>query len=170
MWKNLLLERRRTKGVRNLGLLNTPAEPTFDRFVEQAARAFDAPIALMSLIHGDQQWFKAGHGLVLDCISRKSGFCGFTLDRPDLLESCDPEADPRFATLPSVVGDPFVRYYIGAPLRLSDGVDVGALCVLDVVRREPASADQRAYLMGLARQAARAMEARSAAWQSEAAA
>lgn len=165
MFKSLFRERRRSRAVHDLGILNTPAETTFDRFVSTAAAAFDAPIALLSLIHGNDQWFKAGHGLTLDCIPRDSGFCSFTLDRPDVLEVCAPETDLRFAHLGVVTGDPHIRYYIGAPLRRMNGIDVGALCVLDTVTREPASADQKAYLIGLARQASMALEARLAGWE-----
>lgn len=160
MLRSLFRERKRTQAVRGLSILGSSAEPTFDRFVSAAANAFDAPIALLSLIHDDQQWFKAGRGLVIDCIPRDSGFCSFTLDRPDVLETDDPQGDPRFARLPVVIGEPHVRYYIGAPLRRLSGIDVGALCVLDTKRRAPASADQKAYLIGLARQASTALEAR----------
>lgn len=160
MFKLPFRERRRSAAVARLGILDTPAEAGFDRYVEQAAAAFAAPIALLSLIHGDQQWFKATYGLAIDCVPRRNSFCTFTLDKPDVFECCDPQNDPRFADLPGVVGDPFVRYYIGAPLRRLKGIDIGALCVVDTVRREPASIDQKAYLCGLARQAALAIEAR----------
>lgn len=160
MFRNLLRERRRSAAVHGLGAPDMPGEPGLERFVDAAARAFDAPIALLSLIAGNNQWFKATHGLVIDCIARDSGFCGFALDRPGVLECCDPQADPRFRTLPVVTGDPHIRYYIGAPLRRSNGVDIGALCILDTVRREPSSPDQQAYLAGLARQASLALEAR----------
>lgn len=160
MFLGLLRERRRSLAVRGTGLLNTPAEPGFDRFVEAAAAAFNAPIALLSLIHDQQQWFKATHGLAIDCIDRDHGFCNFTLDRSGLLETCNPAADNRFSSLPVVMGPPHVRYYIGVPLRLLSGIDVGALCVLDTEQREPASSDQKAYLLGLARQASMALEAR----------
>lgn len=170
MLKDLFQERRRSHAVNRLGVLDTLPEPAFDRFVEQAASAFDAPIALLSLIHSEDQWFKATVGLALTCIPRESGFCGFVLDQADVLECCDPEADPRFANLGVVTGDPFIRYYIGAPLRLLNGIDVGALCVLDTARRPPSSADQRAYLLGLARQASMALEARGDLWREGAAA
>lgn len=160
MLKTLLRERRRTGAVRDLDILRTPAEPVFDRLVNAAATAFDAPIALLSLIHGQEQWFKAAHGLTIDCITRDDGFCGFALDQDEVLESCAPMDDPRFADLPVVTGDPHIRYYIGAPLRRLNGIDVGALCVLDITERPPASPDQKAYLAGLARQASIALETR----------
>ena len=165
MPRNLFAERRRSLAVKGLGILDTPAEPAFDRFVSEAAASFDAPIALLSLIHSDKQWFKAGHGLTLTCIPRSAGFCGFALDDSGALECCDPEHDPRFAELAVVTGAPFIRYYIGAPLKLLSGVDVGALCVLDTVGRPPASGDQIAYLLGLARQASMALEARADLWR-----
>lgn len=161
MLKTFFRERRRSQAVRGLSILGSAPEPIFERFVATAASAFDAPIALMSLIHDDQQWFKAGRGLAIECIPRDSGFCSFTLDRRDILETVEPQADPRFAHLAVVTGAPHVRYYIGAPLRCASGIDVGALCVLDTKRRAPASADQKAYLIGLARQASSALEARS---------
>lgn len=164
MFKNLMRERRRAAAVHGLHVLDTPTEQTFDRFVRAAADAFDAPIAALSLIHDNQQWFKATQGLAIDCIARDSGFCQFALDQPDVLEVCDARADPRFANLPPVIGEPFARYYIGAPLRLLNGVDVGALCVLDTVPRVPASADQKAYLLALTRQAMLALETRGEVW------
>ncbi|RSU45962.1 GAF domain-containing protein [Sphingomonas sp. S-NIH.Pt15_0812] len=164
MFRNLMRERRRTVAVHGLHVLDTPAELTFDRFVQAAADAFDAPIALLSLIHDNQQWFKAARGVTIDCMPRDTGFCSFALDRPDVLEVCDARADPRFANLPAVIDAPFARYYIGAPLRLLSGVDVGALCVLDTVPRRPASADQKAYLLALTRQAMLALETRGDVW------
>ncbi|RZL24363.1 MAG: GAF domain-containing protein [Sphingomonas sp.] len=165
MLKNLFQEHRRSLAVRGLGVLDTPAEPSFDRFVNEAALAFNAPIALLSLIYNEDQWFKATHGLTLSCIPRDNGFCGHAIDHESALECCDPQSDARFAGLAVVTGDPFIRYYIGAPLRLLNGIDVGALCVLDTITRSPASADQRAYLLGLARQAAMVLENRGDLWR-----
>jgi len=160
MLKSLLQERKRSRAVRGLNVVGSAPEPTFDRFVAAAAQAFDAPLAMLSLIHGDQQWFKASHGLVIDCIPRASGFCGFALDCPDVLEVVDPLSDPRFSRLPGVTGEPYVRYYIGASLQRTDGIHVGALCVADTKVRKAASADQKAYLSSLARQVSKALEGR----------
>lgn len=160
MLTNLFRETRRSASVSELRLLETGAEPGFDHFTDAAAHAFDAPFALLSLIYDDRQWFKATHGIELECIDRSNGFCNHALDIPGVLECCDPQTDARFARLPVVIGEPHVRYYIGAPLTRLNGVDVGALCVLDTVIRKPASPDQKAYLAGLARQAALLMETR----------
>lgn len=168
MFKSLFRERSRSAAVRKLTILDTPAEPGLNRFVEAAASAFNAPIALLSLIQDDRQCFRASHGLAIDCIPRDHGFCSFTLDQSNVIESCDPQADERFADLPVVTGDPHIRYYIGVPLRLLSGIDVGALCVLDTIARRPASTDQKAYLVGLARQASMALEARINLWDNAA--
>jgi GAF domain-containing protein len=164
MLKDLLRERRRSLAVRNLVDLAQPGGPILDRFVNAAASAFMAPMAAASLVHGQVQNVKAGFGFPVGCMSRADSFCNFTLDQTGVLECCDPQGDPRFANLPGVAGEPHVRYYIGAPLRLLSGIDVGALCVVDTVRRTGASDDQKAYLVGLARQAALTLESRLDLW------
>ncbi len=164
MLKFLFRERRRSLVVRELTSLDISLELVCNRFVNAAASAFVAPIAALSLIHGDKQIVTAGHGFPTGCMSRDEGFCSYTLGCPGVLECCDPQSDPRFATLPGVLGEPHVRYYIGARLRLLNGINVGALCVVDTVRREPASSDQKAYLLGLARQAAMSLENRLDLW------
>jgi len=164
MFKGLFKERRRAMAVHRLADPDTTAEPALDRVVDAAAAAFVAPIAAISLIHDDQQRIKAHRGLAIGAIARGTGFCRFALDRTSTFECCDSWADPGFATLPSVIGRPHIRYYMGAPLRLLNGIDVGALCVIDTVPRPPASADQVACLLALARQASRVLEAGSDIW------
>lgn len=157
LW-NILRERARARAVGRLGIPALPTEPGFDRFVGQAAAAFAAPISFLTLIDLNTMWVKASAGLDLQCLPRRDSFCAHVLSRDEPLEVCDARADPRFRRLPPVVGEPYIRYYIGAPLTLVDGTDVGALCVIDTRPRPPASRDQRAYLVGLARQATHALE------------
>lgn len=164
MLKFLFREHRRSLAVRELTGPDPSPGPVFDRFVNAAASAFVAPMAAMSLIHGDKQIVTAGHGFPTGCMPRDEGFCSYTLGCANVLECCDPQRDPRFATLPGVLGEPHVRYYIGARLRLLNGIDVGALCVVDTAHRAPASDDQKAYLLGLARQAAMSLESRLDLW------
>ncbi|RYF14839.1 MAG: GAF domain-containing protein [Oxalobacteraceae bacterium] len=151
-------ERSRSRAVERLGILGNIAEPGFDCFVQQAADAFDAPMSLLTLLHDDMLWVKAATGVQMHCAPRDESFCNHAVDRGELLEVCDASADPVFQAMPSVLGEPYIRYYLGAPLTLLDGTDFGALCVLDTHPRPPASRDQRAYLTGLARQASQAME------------
>lgn len=157
LWK-VLRERSRSRAVRNLGVLGTPAEPSLNRFTQQAASAFAAPIALLTILHDQELWVRASTGLDVTCVPRKDGFCHYAVDRDDLLEVCDALADPFFRTLPCVTDEPHVRYYLGAQLTMTRDLDVGMLCVLDTAPRPPASRDQRAYLAGIARQAAFAIE------------
>jgi len=151
----------RARAVRGIGIETSVAEPDFDRFVQQAADAFAAPIALLTLIESDTMWVKAAKGFDVECAARKDSFCTHAIDRCEPLEVCDASVDPRFRDLPGVKGDPLIRYYIGAPLTLIDGTDIGALCVIDTTPRAPASRDQRAYLVALARQAALALDRRA---------
>jgi len=161
MLLKMLRERKRSSAVAGLDTIGTPAEPGLHRFTEQAAQAFAAPISLLTLVHDDRLWAKASTGLDMQCLPRQDGFCSYVVERADMLEVCDALADPFFRTLPPVMGDPHICYYLGAPLTLAGGMDVGALCVLDTKPREPASRDQRAYLAGLARQAATMLEHRA---------
>lgn len=163
MLLKVLRERMRSKAVAALDAIGTPAEPGLRRFTEEACHAFAAPISLLTLIHDDRLWVKASTGLDLQCLPKQDGFCTYVVERADMLEVCDALADPFFRTLPPVTGDPHLRYYLGAPLALASGIDVGALCILDTKPREPASRDQRAYLAGLARQAAIMLENRARA-------
>ncbi|WP_294216548.1 GAF domain-containing protein [uncultured Sphingomonas sp.] len=163
MLTNLFRERLRSRAVRGLTGGDEASASALDRHVEAAQQGFAAPIAALSLIYDDIQAIHAARGVDVGCLPRRDGFCTLTLDASDVLECCDATVDPRFATLPSVTGEPFIRYYIGTPLRLIDGIEIGALCVADIKPRPPASADQKAYLVGLARQVSLVMEGRRGA-------
>lgn len=163
MLTNLFRERLRSRAVRGLTGGDEATELALNRHVEAAQQAFVAPIAILSLIHDDIQAIRAARGVDLTCLPRRDGFCTVALESSDVLECCDALVDSRFAGLPSVVGAPFIRYYIGTPLRLIGGIEVGVLCVADVVPRPPASGDQKAYMIGLARQASLILEGRRGA-------
>jgi GAF domain-containing protein len=126
----------RLRALRELLILDTPPEKRFDRIVEFAASEFDVPIALISLIDRDRQWFKARVGLDVCETSREISFCGHAILQPDLFEVLDATRDARFADNPLVVGAPFIRFYIGAPLQLPNGLTVGTLCLIDTRPRE----------------------------------
>jgi len=113
-------------------LLDTPREERFDKIVEFAAREFDVPIALISLIDSDRQWFKAAVGLGPVCqTGRDISFCGHAIMRNDIMVVPDALADPRFADNPLVTGWPGIRFYAGAPLLQRDGYALGTLCIID---------------------------------------
>lgn len=126
----------RLSALRELLILDTPPEERFDRIVAFAAAEFDMPIALISLVDQDRQWFKARVGLDACETSREISFCGHAIVQRELFEVLDATRDPRFADNPLVVGAPFIRFYIGAPLALPGGATVGTLCLIDTRPRE----------------------------------
>jgi ribonuclease BN (tRNA processing enzyme) len=133
-WKKAPLpddEERRIATLESLGLLDTPPDPRFDRVTRLASQFFDVPIALLTLVDSNRQWFKSCVGLKIVETTRESAFCAYTVvDRTTLVIN-DALVDDRFAENPLVVGTPRVRFYAGAPLILSDGTCVGSLCILD---------------------------------------
>lgn len=129
-------ESERLGALRALLLLDTPPEERFDRIVQFAAREFDVPIALISLVDENRQWFKSRVGLDACETSREVSFCGHALsmDAPLVIE--DALLDERFADNPLVTGPPHIRFYAGAQLRLASGLVVGTLCLIDQAPRK----------------------------------
>lgn len=130
-------ETRRLAALRNLGLLDTPAEERFDRLTRLAAAIFDVPTALVSLVDRDRQWFKSAHGA--DGVRespRESSFCAHAVVERETLVVPDTLSDTRFADNPMVTGGPRVRFYAGEPLILPDGSCIGTVCLLDTRPRE----------------------------------
>jgi diguanylate cyclase (GGDEF)-like protein/PAS domain S-box-containing protein len=118
-----------------LGVLDTPPEARFDRLTRLAARSFGAPIALVSLVDGERQWFKSRSGLDLAQTPRSIALCSHAVAQREMLVVEDASADPRFACNPLVTGEPHLRFYAGQPL-FSEGQAVGTLCILDQVARD----------------------------------
>src|SRR5680860_1121603 len=124
-------ERSRQTALDQLRILDTPPEERFDRLTRMAARLLDAPIALISLIDRDRQWFKSCVGLGIGEAPRSISFCGHAIfDRQQLVIE-DALKDERFCDNPMVTGDPNVRFYVGTPLHSADGHALGTLCVID---------------------------------------
>lgn len=115
-------------------LMDTPAEEAFNRLVRLAAQLTDCPIALVTLVGGQRQWFKARVGIDLKETPREWAFCNHALAAGDTFVVGDAAADPRFSNNPLVTGEPHVRFYAGVPLRDAGGRLLGTLCVFD---REP---------------------------------
>jgi GAF domain-containing protein len=112
-------------------ILDTPAEPRFDRLVEQARRATETPIALVTLVDAARQWFKAHSGFDISESPRDESFCAHAILGEETLQVPDALEDDRFADNPAVAGPARVRFYAGVPLALADGSRVGTLCVAD---------------------------------------
>jgi GAF domain-containing protein len=127
--------------------------------VQLAARACQAPVALISLIEERRQWFKAEVGLGVRETSLDRSICLTAMLQPGLAIVPDLAEDPRFARNPLVTGEPHLRFYAGAGLRTPDGVPLGALCVLDHVPRDLTD-EQASTLTMLARQVMSHLELR----------
>ena len=147
-------ERRRSRAIARDGLATRALPSHATELVQRAAATFQAPMAILSVIEGEDYWVKASCGLSARWLPRRTTFCHRTLDRGAILEVCDAAGDPRFADLPTVTGVLGIRYYVGTAVALPGGIDIGALCVVDTRPRPPCSPDQRAYLMALGRQCA----------------
>jgi ribonuclease BN (tRNA processing enzyme)/DNA-binding response OmpR family regulator len=134
-------EADRLSALRSLELLDTPREERFDRLTRLASRLLDVPIALISLVDSDRQWFKAAHGMEASMTPRERSFCAHAILEPDGLVVADAHLDARFADNPLVTGESHIRFYAGQPLRAPDGSAVGTLCVLDRRPRQLAEQD-----------------------------
>ncbi|WP_309301101.1 sensor domain-containing diguanylate cyclase [Xanthomonas oryzae] len=149
----------RVDAVRRLGVLDTEAEAEFDDIAWLAAHVTGAPVALVSLLDADRQWFKARCGSDLEGTPRSASFCSHAIMGTELMEVPDAEADPRFVNNPLVVGAPGVRSYVGVPLIGREGYAYGTLCTLST-RPRVLDEQQKQALIRLARQAAKQLEAR----------
>jgi signal transduction histidine kinase len=134
-------EDRRLAALRRYHVLDTPSEAGFDRITRLAARWLDVPIALVTLLDADRQWFKSCVGLDLQETPRDVSFCAYNLHSAEPLVVEDATQDPRFADNPLVTGPPGIRFYAGAPLVTPDGYPLGSLCVIDTVPRAAATVD-----------------------------
>jgi len=135
-------EDRRLEALRELAVLDTPAEERFDRVTRIAAAALDVPIALVSLVDRDRQWFKSCFGLDARETSREVAFCAHAVQQKAEVVVSDTLLDDRFADNPLVVAAPRIRFYAGAPLILEDGSCIGTLCVIDTRPRDFGEAER----------------------------
>lgn len=142
-------ETERLASLRALGILDTPPEERFDRITRTTAALLDVPIALVSLVDVNRQWFKSCVGLDDRQTDRSVSFCGHAILQDGVFVVPDALDDLRFADNPLVVGEPHVRFYAGAPLRDASGHALGTLCIIDRRPRQ-FSAEGRSRLTDLA--------------------
>lgn len=137
-------EPQRLSQLRALNIINTPTEERFDRLTRLARRLFDVPIALVSLVEQDYQWFKSAEGYQEKCSPRNISFCAHTILQDEVLVVEDALQDARFHNNPLVLGEPHIRFYAGCPLRSPGGSHVGSLCLIDHQPRSFNAEDRRA--------------------------
>jgi ribonuclease BN (tRNA processing enzyme) len=155
-------EASRIAALRALEVLDTPPEERFDRITRLAAALFEVPVALISLVDENRQWFKSTCGIEIHETPRDESFCAHAVVNRELLVIPDALLDPRFADNPLVTGPSRVRFYAGCPLIMADGACVGTLCILDTRPREMSTGDT-ARLRDLASLARQELERRVAA-------
>jgi GAF domain-containing protein len=140
-------EKIRLKVLWQYDVLDTVPEEVFDDLTRLAADICEAPIALISLVDEDRQWFKAKTGVTISETARDISFCAHAIMRGDLFIVPDAAKDARFKNNPLVTTDPKIRFYAGAPLVTPDGHALGSLCVMDKVPRSLRPEQQQALLV-----------------------
>jgi signal transduction histidine kinase len=150
-------EAERLEALRRYHILDTRSDPAFDDLAALASYICGTPIALVSFVDSDRQWFKARVGVEASEMPRDVAFCAHTILENDTFIVEDALNDKRFADNPLVTSDPKIRFYAGAKLMTSDGYSLGSLCVVDRVPRKLTSSQKEA-LQALSRQVVAQME------------
>ncbi|MBU8545704.1 MULTISPECIES: PAS domain S-box protein [Roseomonadaceae] len=130
-------ESERLAALYRYAVLDTQPEAAFDRLARLASQVLQAPIALISFVDADRQWFKARIGTTLETTPRAMSFCNEAIRGDGICMVPDARLDPRFAESPLVTGEACLRFYAGAPLRTPEGHAIGTLCVMDYQPRRP---------------------------------
>jgi GAF domain-containing protein len=129
-------EEKRLDAVHRYAVLDTPPDGAFDRITALAARLFDVPISIVSIVDHDRIWFKSHHGIDVEQIDREPGLCASAVLQHEPWVVTDAEVDPRTLTNPLVCGDLGLRFYVGIPLTTSDGYNLGTFNIIDVEPRD----------------------------------
>lgn len=126
----------RVNHLHSLNILDTGSDIDFDRLTEFVANIFCVPIALISIVDSERQWFKSKVGLEANETSRDISFCGHAILQDEVFIVENALLDDRFSDNPLVVDEPSIRFYAGAPLKTSKGYKIGTLCIIDTQPRE----------------------------------
>ena len=152
-------ETERQAALDRYGILDTPTETDFDDLAKLASHVCDTPIALVSLVDRERQWFKASCGIDVQEMHRDIAFCAHAIHREEVLVVNDTHQDERFADNPLVQSEPHIRFYAGAPLLTPDGFKLGTVCAVDL-EPKTLSDNQLNLLQGIARQVVGQLELR----------
>jgi len=143
-------EAERLDALHALGILGAPGSPALDRVCRMAQELLAAPMAAITLVGADRQFFAAKCGIDTDEVARAHSFCTYVIMHDEAFVVPDASADREFVRNPFVAGDPKVRFYAGAPLTMRPGIRLGALCVIDTKPRVFSPGEVR-LLAGLSR-------------------
>src|SRR5687767_3392329 len=152
-------EPQRMQTLREYKVLDTAPEAVYDDIAHVCAGVCDTPVALIALIDGTRNWFKARVGVDLSESPRDISFCGHAILGEQIFEITDATMDDRFADNPLVASQPNIRFYAGAPLVTPDGYKLGTICAIDVRPRRLSEA-QRDTLSALSRLVMRQLDRR----------
>jgi GAF domain-containing protein len=154
-------EPQRMEVLREYNILDTPHEAVYDDIAHVAAGVCDTPLALITLVDGTRNWFKARVGVEEELTEspRDISFCGHAILRSDIFEVTDASFDERFHDNPLVAAAPHIRFYAGAPLITPDGFKLGTICAIDIRPRRLSDA-QRDTLAALSRLVMRQLDRR----------
>ncbi|MHA8068874.1 PAS domain S-box protein [Aquirufa ecclesiirivi] len=152
-------EENRLSALYEYQILDTFAEKEFDKITSLASYICQVPIAIISLVDKDRQWFKSEVGLGAKETTREVSFCQYTIMGDQIFEVPNALEDSRFVNSPLVTGNPHIRFYAGAPLTTPDGFQIGSLCVIDQVPRE-LTKEQRDALTTLSEHVIQTLELR----------
>ena len=128
-------EEARLQALYRLNILDTVAETRFERITKMACRRFAVPIALVSLVDRDRQWFKSFQGLTICETSRGVSFCAYAIHHDELFVVQNALLDSRFSDNPLVMGEPYIRFYAAYPLKDKEGYRLGTFCIIDTKPR-----------------------------------
>lgn len=143
-------ETQRIEALETLAILDTEPDPQLDFITKIVKERFKVPIALISLVDKDRQWFKSKQGLSATETPRDISFCGHAIMQPEIFEVSNAIEDVRFKDNPLVLGPPNIRFYAGQPLVIEGGFRVGTLCIIDEKPRK-LSQSEKEELQGFAR-------------------
>lgn len=135
-------EKLRLEYLNSLNLLDSEANIDIDRITDFIAKLYYVPIALVSIVDSHRQWFKSKVGLEVQETVRDISFCAHAILGTDPLIVSDTFLDERFFDNPLVIGEPYIRFYAGAPLISKTGVVLGTLCIIDIEPRDFSQGDE----------------------------
>lgn len=144
------LEAKRIENVQKYKVLHDPADGEFDEMTSLAAKIFNVPVAIITLVDTDRIWFKSSYGLDIDEIPRDPGLCSSAIMSDDIYIVEDAKVDPRTLSNPLVAGAMGLEFYAAAPLKSEEGYNLGTFCIIDKTPRT-LDAKQSSMLMQLSR-------------------